>query len=59
MGELVIRCGAYGGRRSAENVMSDGAINVNASGAFGRPGTEGTFGLRIRASGFNDVARDS
>jgi len=39
--------------------MSDGAIKANASGALGCPDGDETLGLRIRASGFNDVKRDS
>lgn len=59
MGELVTGGGPYGGRRSGEEVMSDGAMKVNASGAFGCPTVDETLGLRILASGFNDVERGS
>ena len=59
MGELVTHCGAYGGRRSGEEAMSDGAINVNASGALGCPAADEILALRIRASGFKDVESGS
>ena len=55
VGELA----TYGGTRSGEKVMSDGAIKVNTSRTFDCPGTEKTLGLRIQASGFNDVESDS
>jgi len=59
VGELVTRCVAYGGRRSGEEAMSDGAINVNASGALGCPAADEILVLRIQASGFNDVESGS
>ena len=48
-----------GGEVKREKVMSDGAIKVNTSRAFSCPGTDKTFGLQLRASGFNDVECDS
>jgi len=59
MGELVTGGGAYGGRRSGEEAMSVGEMNVNARGALGCPAADETLALRIRASGLNDIERGS
>jgi len=42
-GELVTDSGPYGGRRSGEEVILDGAMKVNASRAFRCPATDETF----------------